>query len=88
MKNNAFLKKHDKLDGLVCNAGFVNMSGKVQYTKDGLETTMAVSYFGHFMLTELLLDILKKSAPSRVIILSSVMHAGNKNNTQNTRYYR
>lgn len=75
-----YLKNYDNLDGLVCNTGFVNMKGKVQYTKDGLETTMAVSYFGHFLLTELLLDLLKKSAPSRIIILSSVVHAGNKNN--------
>lgn len=74
----AFLKKHNKLHGLVCNAGLVNMTGKVQYTKDDLETTMAANYFGHFLLTELLLDILKKSTPSRMIILSSVVHAGNK----------
>ena len=75
-----FLKKYDRLDGLVCNAGMVNMSNEPQYTKDGFEITMAVSYFGHFLLTELLLDVLKNSAPSRMIILSSVVHAGNKNN--------
>ena len=77
-----FLGKYDRLDALDCNAGFVNMKD-IQYTKDGLETTMAVSYFGHFLLTELLLDILKKSAPSRIIILSSVVHAGSKDNRPN-----
>jgi retinol dehydrogenase-13 len=41
---------------------------------------MASSYFGHFLLTELLLDTLKKSAPSRMAIVSSVVHAGNENN--------
>jgi retinol dehydrogenase-13 len=41
---------------------------------------MAASYFGHFLLTELLLDVLKKSAPSRMLIVSSVVHAGNENN--------
>lgn len=72
----AFLDKHDRLDGLACNAGMVNMSGTLQRTKDGLETTIGISYFGHFLLTESLLDILKKSAPSRLLILSSVVHAG------------
>ncbi|MEM7033834.1 MAG: SDR family NAD(P)-dependent oxidoreductase [Chloroflexota bacterium] len=75
-----FLQKYDRLDGMACNAGMVNMSGEPKYTKEGFETTIAVSYFGHFLLTELLLDILKKSAPSRMVILSSVVHAGNKNN--------
>jgi len=74
-----FLKKHDKLDGLDCNAGLVTV-GEKQLTKDRLELTIGVSYFGHFLLTELLLDVLKKSAPSRMIILSSVVHAGNEKN--------
>lgn len=71
-----FLQKYDRLDGLSCNAGMVNMDGKAKYTKDGFETTIGISYFGHFLLTELLLDILKRSAPSRMLILSSVVHAG------------
>ncbi len=75
-----FLQKYDRLDGLACNAGLVTMGGGLQRTKDGLETTIGVSYFGHFLLTELLLDLLKKSAPSRMIILSSVVHAGSKKN--------
>mgnify|MGYP002749854597 CR=1 FL=1 len=75
-----FLKKHQKLDGLVCNAGLVNMKNKLQLTKDGLELTIAVSYFGHFLLTELLLDVLKKNSQSRIILLSSVVHAGSKKN--------
>ena len=76
----AFLEKYDRLDGLVCNAGMVNMNSTPDYTVDGLEGTMAVSYFGHFLMIELLLDVLKKSAPSTVIILSSVVHAGNPKN--------
>ena len=52
------------------------MDNTPKYTKDGLEVTMGISYFGHFLLTELLLDILKESAPSRIGILSSVVHAG------------
>ena len=76
----AFLGKYDRLDGLSCNAGMVNMDGNARYTKDGLETTIGISYFGHFLLTELLLDILKASAPSRMLILSSVVHAGSPGN--------
>ena len=75
-----FLKKYDRLDGLVCNAGLMTMGKEPQRTKDGLELTIAVSYFGHFLLTELLIDILKKSAPSRMVILSSVIHAGTPKN--------
>jgi light-dependent protochlorophyllide reductase len=75
-----FLKSYDKLDGLVCNAGMVSMGNKPQYTKDDLELTMASSYFGHFLLTEMLLDVLKKSAPSRMAIVSSVVHAGSEGN--------
>jgi NAD(P)-dependent dehydrogenase (short-subunit alcohol dehydrogenase family) len=76
----SFLKKYDRLDGLDCNAGMVSMDRDAQYTKDGLELTIGISYFGHFLLTELLLDILKKSAPSRMVIVSSVMHAGSEKN--------
>ena len=75
-----FLSKHDRLDGIACNAGIVNMSSKPQYTSDGFETTIGVSYLGHFLLTELLLEILQNSAPSRMLILSSVVHAGSPKN--------
>ena len=71
-----FQTKHDRLDGLACNAGLVTHGNERQLTKDGLETTIGVSYFGHFLLTELLLDVLKRSAPSRMAIVSSVVHAG------------
>ncbi len=71
-----FLEKHDRLDGLACNAGMANMDSAPKYTKDGFEVTIGISYFGHFLLTELLLDVMKKSAPSRMVIVSSVVHAG------------
>ena len=63
-----FQEKNNRLDGLVCNAGMVNMDNKPVYTKDGFEITWAASFFGHFLMTELLLDTLKKSAPSRMAI--------------------
>lgn len=75
-----FLRKHDRLDGLACNAGMVSMDNDMKKTKDGLELTIGISYFGHFLLTELLLDVLKKSGPSRMLIVSSVVHAGRDGN--------
>ena len=75
-----FLKKYDKLDGLACNAGLVTIGSEIQRTKDEFEMSIGVSYFGHFLLTELLLDVLKKSAPSRMIIVSSVVRAGSEGN--------
>ncbi len=78
-----FLKKYDQLDALVCNAGLVTFGSKVERTKDGFEMAIGVSYFGHFLLTELLLDVLKKSAPSRMVIVSSVVHAGSQRNRPN-----
>lgn len=75
-----FLSKYDHLDGLDCNAGMVSMGSEVTRTKDNFEMSIGVSYFGHFLLTELLLDILKKSGPSRIVLLSSCVHAGNPKN--------
>lgn len=75
-----FINNYKRLDGLACNAGMVSMGNKVQRTKDGLELTIGISYFGHFLLTELLLDILKNTESSRMLIISSCVHAGNKKN--------
>ncbi|ROT67296.1 hypothetical protein C7M84_014621 [Penaeus vannamei] len=43
-------------------------------TKQGFELTMATNHYGHFLLTNLLLDVLKASAPSRVVTVSSLVH--------------
>lgn len=70
----AFLEKFSRLDGLVNNAGVMaTPEGK---TADGFETQWGVNHIGHVLLTELLLDRLKQSAPSRVVCVSSVAHAG------------
>jgi NAD(P)-dependent dehydrogenase (short-subunit alcohol dehydrogenase family) len=64
-----FLSDHSRLDVLFNNAGAIN--SKRTLSKEGYELTFAVNHLAHFLLTELLMDILKKSAPSRVITTSS-----------------
>jgi NAD(P)-dependent dehydrogenase (short-subunit alcohol dehydrogenase family) len=61
----AFLQKYDRLDVLINNAAV--FKSKRIVTADGLETMFATNHLGHFLLTNLLLDRLKASAPSRVI---------------------
>jgi retinol dehydrogenase-13 len=69
----AFLERHRRLDGLVNNAGVMNVpQGR---TQDGFETQIGVNHLGHFLLTELLLEVLKASAPARIVVVSSSYHA-------------
>lgn len=58
---------------LILNAGIM-MVPTFTTTKDGLESQLGVNWVGHFYLQQLLQDIVEKSAPSRVVILSSKAH--------------
>lgn len=64
-----FEERHDRLDVLLNNAGVVQ--SKRTETPDGLETTLAVNHLAPFLLTNLLLGLLKRSAPSRIITVAS-----------------
>jgi len=68
-----FQKRFDRLDILVNNAGVSIVDPAL--TPDGLEWTVGVNAFGPFLLTNLLLDLLKRSAPSRIVTVASGMHA-------------
>lgn len=69
-----FQAQNDRLDVLINNAATMTMSRKE--TKDGLEMMFAVNHLGYFILTLLLLDTLKASAPSRIVNVSSDAHVG------------
>jgi len=66
------LKTEEKIDVLLLNAGV--MIPPYQLTEDGFELQFGVNHLGHFLLTHLLLDRLKVSAPSRVVVVSSLGH--------------
>lgn len=67
-----FRKSHARLDVLLNNAGSVSPARVL--TEDGLEQTFAVNHLGYFLLTNLLLDLLKKSAPARIVNVASIGH--------------
>lgn len=66
-----FHKLEPKLHILVNNAGSIWAGER---TTDGNEMNMGTNYLGHFLLTNLLLDLLKAGAPSRVVVVSSTIH--------------
>ena len=71
-----FLKKYNSLDVLVNNAGV--MIPPFSKTVDNFELQMGANYFGHFVLTGLLLDLLNRTAGSRIVMLSSIAHKSGK----------
>ena len=70
-----FKEKHNHLDVLINNAGAY--FAKRQISPDGLEMTFALNHMNYFYLTSLLLDVLKASAPARIVNVSSAAHYGN-----------
>ena len=66
------LAAYDRLDVLVNNAGVIMTRRRL--TADGLETTFATNHLGPFLLTNLLRGLLERSAPARVVTVSSAAH--------------
>ena len=68
----AFKQKYDRLEVLVNNAGAYYLTR--QDCVDGIELTFALNHLGYFLLTNLLLDLIKASAPARIVNVSSNAH--------------
>jgi retinol dehydrogenase-13 len=77
-----FLQNYDRLDVLINNAGTWNKSKKL--SKDGIEMTFAVNHLAPFLMTNLLLERIKESAPARIITLSSALHFSAKSPFEHT----
>ena len=71
-----FKQRYTQLHVLINNAGAINAERRM--TTDGLETTFATNYLAPFLLTDLLLDVLKASAPARIVNVSSEGHTSGK----------
>lgn len=67
-----FHQKYDRLHVLINNAGGIFMEPEV--TADGLERTFGVNHMGYFELTRLMLDKLKATGNSRIVVVSSGAH--------------
>src|SRR5919202_4606855 len=80
-----FKRKYQHLHVLVNNAGGVFPR---TLTVDGLEKTFALNHLAYFLLTELLLDVLKASAPGRIVSVSSEAERGGKINFDDLQSYR
>lgn len=84
-----FKARHNRLDVLLNNAGVYIPNRTL--TVDGYEMTFAVNHLAYFLLTNLLLDLLKQSAPSRIVSVSSEAHKYGKidfDNLQGEREYK
>jgi len=66
-----FLSRDEPLHVLINNAGVAGQRG---ITPSGFELAFGTNHVGHFLLTNLLLDNLKASAPARIVNVSSVAH--------------
>ncbi len=69
-----FQAKGYPLHVLINHAGGSFPGKQARFTADGFELTFGTNHLGHFLLTNLLLDDLKRSAPARVITVSSQLH--------------
>jgi len=86
----ALLERCARIDVLVNNAGLV--LSRRQETEDGLEATFAINHLGPFLLTRLLEDRIRSSAPARIVNVASTAHKGARrgldfDDLQSTRRY-
>ncbi len=79
-----FKRKYSRLNVLVNNAGA--WLTRYQESVDGIEMTFALNHLGYFLLTNLLLDTLKTSAPARIINVSSYGHKAGRMNFEDLQF--
>ena len=65
---------HDRIDVLFHIAGVLQTSPTRRVTTDGYEETLAVNVLAPFLLTQLLLPLLERSVPARIVTVSSRLH--------------
>jgi len=66
-------KTEQKLNVLIHNAGMA-LAVRGQQSEDGIELTMATNHYGPFLLTHLLIDLLKKTPKSRIVVVASELY--------------
>jgi retinol dehydrogenase-12 len=71
----SYISSGEPLHVLIDNAGVAGHKG---LTADGFELAFGVNHLGHFLFTTMLLEVLARSAPARVVVLSSDSHYGAK----------
>lgn len=67
------LANETRLDILIHNAGYAGVFKKAK-SVDGIELTMATNHYGPFLLTHLIISLIKKSVPARIVVVSSKYH--------------
>lgn len=68
----SILRDEPNIDILINNAGVFGLPYTI--TEDGLELTLASNHYGHFLMTNLLLDRIKSTPNSRIVVVSSDLH--------------
>ncbi|XP_021953384.1 retinol dehydrogenase 11 isoform X2 [Folsomia candida] len=68
-----FQKKFDHINILINNAGVYCPLKRRMKTKDGFEFNFGVNHLGHFLLTNLLLETVKRGSPSRIVVVASTL---------------
>ena len=70
------LGRFERLHVLINNAGIVTK--RREESRDGFELTFAVNHLAPFLLTNILLDLITRSAPARIVNVSSSVHSGSR----------
>jgi NAD(P)-dependent dehydrogenase (short-subunit alcohol dehydrogenase family) len=79
-----YKERFQRLHVLVNNAGAIN--GERKLSPDGIELTFATNHLAYFLLTELLLDVIKASAPARIVSVASEAHRTGKLDLDDLQY--